>query len=138
MALSRRDLLPLALIAGLGLVAWPAWQAHRAGQVGAELARLARPGDIELVSSEQCVFCTAARHWLTAQSVPFGECLVERDPACMARFQAQGAPGTPLVFVRGRPQLGFSPERVLQGLRQPGPQADRGRATASSRRSSAA
>lgn len=117
MAVSRRDQLALGLIAGLALVGWPAFQAWRDGQVGEEIARLAKPGDILMVSSETCLFCTAARRWMTAQQVPFDECLVERDGACMARFQAQGAPGTPLLFVRGQPQLGFSPERVRDALR---------------------
>ena len=62
---------------------------------------------------------------------------VERDATCMARYQAQGAPGTPLIFVRGQPQLGFSPERVLDALRQR-PAPPRERAASSSRRSSTA
>jgi glutaredoxin len=117
MSLARRDVTALAAIATLGLIAWSAVQAWRSGQVGDEIARLAKPGDIQMVSSETCVFCTAARRWMTAQQVPFDECLVERDGACMARFQSQGAPGTPLIFVRGQPQLGFSPERVRDALR---------------------
>ncbi|MBN8489128.1 MAG: hypothetical protein J0M20_15560 [Burkholderiales bacterium] len=125
MSLNRRDLIALGLIGALGLVGWPALQAWRAGQVGDEIARLAKPGDIQMVSSETCVFCAAARRWMTTQRVPFDECLVERDSACMARYQAQGAPGTPLLFVRGRPQLGFSPERVRDALRAAAPPSPR-------------
>lgn len=114
---ARRNVTVLAVIVLSVLVAWSAFQAWRAGQVGEEIARLVRPGDIQMVSSETCIFCAAARRWMTAHQLPFDECLVERDSACMARFQAQGAPGTPLIFVRGQPQLGFSPERVRDALR---------------------
>lgn len=117
MGLSRADLRALIAIGVAGLVGWPAFQAWRAGQVGEEIARLARPHDIQMVSSETCVFCASARHWFQRLQIPFDECFVERDPACLARFQAQGAPGTPLIFVRGQPQLGFSPERLRDALR---------------------
>jgi glutaredoxin len=116
MPLSRRDLRALIVIGAGVLVGWPAWQTWRAGQLGEEIAHIARPHDLQMVSSETCVFCSAARHWLQSQRLPFDECFIERDAACMARYQAQGAPGTPLIFVRGRPQLGFSPERVRDAL----------------------
>jgi glutaredoxin len=111
-----KDLRALIVIGVAGLVGWPAFQAWRAGQVGEEIARLARPHDIQMVSSETCVYCASARHWFKTHDVPFDECFVERDGACMARYQAQGGPGTPLLFVRGQPQLGFSPQRVHEAL----------------------
>jgi hypothetical protein len=46
------------------------------------------------------------------------ECLVERDAACRAEFQALRAPGTSMIVVRGQAQEGFSPARLQAALRQ--------------------
>lgn len=78
----------------------------------AELRTLARPGDIRLISSVTCVYCAQARAWLTEQQVPFSECLIERDAACLAEYRTLGARGTPTVLVRGEVLLGFDARRV--------------------------
>jgi hypothetical protein len=52
--------------------------------------------------------------------VPFSECLIERDAQCQADFDATRAPGTPVILVRGVPQLGFNPERVHAALQPRG------------------
>jgi glutaredoxin len=106
----------LILLVGTGWEAWRAWQQQRAV---AALASLARPGDLRMISSQSCVYCAQARQMLRAGRVPFDECFIERDAACAADFQALGAPGTPLLRVRGQVQLGFSPARVAQALAQP-------------------
>lgn len=116
MPLARRERRALMLIGAAVLLGWPAWRSWQAAKVGEEIARLARPHALQMVSSETCVFCAAARQWLQQQHVSFDECFIEREPACLARYQAQGAPGTPLLFVNGQPQRGFSPERVLAAL----------------------
>ena len=109
----------LLVLAVQGAADW--WREHQAGQLAGQIARQARPGDIELLSSTTCVFCERARRWLTQHQVPFSECFIERDDACAARYQALGARGTPTLVVRGQPQLGFSPEQVLNRLqRSPG------------------
>lgn len=92
------------------------WRERQAGQVGEQLARQARPGDIAMISSIHCVFCERARRWMTLHQVPFTECFIERDAGCAARYQALGARGTPTLVVRGQPQLGFSPQQVLSRL----------------------
>jgi len=99
------------------------WASHSAEQVGEQMAALAGPGEIEMLSSQSCAPCAAARDWLTTHRVRFSECLIETDAACNARHQAMGqvlmSPGTPIVLVRGQPQLGFSPQRVLARLSAP-------------------
>ncbi|MDO8420452.1 MAG: hypothetical protein Q7S90_10480, partial [Rubrivivax sp.] len=81
---------------------------------------LAQAGDIRMLSSETCPICTVARTWFTEHRVPFSECLIERDAQCKADFDAARAPGTPLIIVRGVPQLGFNPERLRQALQPRG------------------
>ncbi len=107
-------LIVLVLAVG-GASRW--WAQRHDDAIGSELAALARAGDIEMVSSLTCVYCTRARTWMQARQVPFGECFVERDAACAERWRALAAPGTPVVLVRGQPQFGFDPERVLRVLR---------------------
>jgi arsenate reductase-like glutaredoxin family protein len=71
-----------------------------------------------MISSYTCVYCAQARAWFAEHSVPFSECSIERDTACAARFAALLSPGTPVLLVRGRPQVGFSPQRVAEALRR--------------------
>ena len=106
--------LVLLVVAVSAAAGW--WREHQAAQLGRELASLARPGDIQMVSSVTCVFCERARRWMTAQQVPFTECFIERDAACAARYQSLGAQGTPTLQVRGQTQLGFSADRVRDSL----------------------
>jgi glutaredoxin len=100
------------------------WRERQRQQVGLELAQLARSGDIEMISSTSCVFCTRARQFMTQRKVPFTECFIETDAACAQRYQALGARGTPTLLVRGEPQLGFSPasvrDRLAADARRPG------------------
>jgi glutaredoxin len=119
MALRREDRRALLGVLAVGLAATAAlswWQQRQDDALAARLAAQARPGDIRLISSTTCIFCTRARQWLQAGGVPFAECFIERDADCAERYRALGAPGTPLVLVRGQAQLGFSPPRVLEGL----------------------
>ena len=114
---SRRSLVGLLLLVLVVGASAEWWREHQAQQLGRELAQLARPGDIDMVSSTSCVFCTRARQFMTLQQVPFSECLIETDPVCAQRYQALGAPGTPTLLVRGQVQLGFNPVLVREALR---------------------
>ncbi len=113
---SRRSLIGLVLLVGAAAVASQWWAGRHERQLGQRVAALAQPGDIRMVSSEACPYCRAARHWFEANQVPFSECLIERDAACKADFEAAGSPGTPLMIVRGQRQLGFDPQRVADRL----------------------
>lgn len=98
----------------MGLSTW--WRQHSADAQGPAVAKLARPGDIRMVSSLTCLYCTRAREWFERHQVAYSECFIERDAACDQQFRALMAPGTPLLLVRGQAQVGFSPERVLKAL----------------------
>ncbi len=115
---TARSLLGLAaLVVTIG-VAGQWWAARDRAQLGTQAAALAQPGDIRMLASETCSICAAARVWFTENRIPFSECVIERDATCRADFQASGAPGTPVLQVRGRNFVGFSPGTVLQALKQ--------------------
>lgn len=113
---SARSLLGLVLLIAAisGGTQW--WHATAQQRAAEHLAAVARPGDIRLISSTTCAYCTQARLWLQKNGVPFEECFIEKDSACQATFQAHLAPGTPLVLAGGRALLGFDPQRVLEAL----------------------
>jgi len=116
--LSRRALwgLALALLLLMAGQAW--WRADRQADVGRALAAEIQPGDLTMLSSDTCAICLRARQWFQAHQVPFNECSIERDTACATRFKALQAPGTPVILVRGKPQLGFDPDRLLASARE--------------------
>jgi glutaredoxin len=106
--------LVLVLLAGAGSQ-W--WALHHERQLGRDVAARVQAGDIRMISSETCAVCKVARHWFTEHRIAFDECLVERDATCRRDYEAYGTPGTPVIVVRGQPQVGFSPQR-LQALLQ--------------------
>jgi glutaredoxin len=116
MPYSRRSIFVLVLML-LAISAASQWwsRRHQAG-LGAQMAALARPGDIRMLSSHTCAICVTARQWLKRHGVPFSECFIETDRACAAQFEAARAPGTPVLLVRGQALLGFDPLRVLGTL----------------------
>lgn len=111
--LRRHDLwvLLLLILVFAGLARWAG--SRQAADEAQRLRELARPGDILMISSETCVFCTRARLWLDEADVPYRECLIERDAACLAQYQARGGRGTPTFVVRGHTLLGFDRPRML-------------------------
>lgn len=119
MKATRRDLLVLGTLV-LGITAASQWWAqHQASQLGRQVAAMAGPGDIRMLASVTCSICVVARRWFDEHQVAYTECLIERDVSCKAEFEARRAVGTPLMLVRGQPQLGFNPERLRAAL-QPG------------------
>jgi glutaredoxin len=116
MGTNRRSIFGLILLV-LAVSAASQWWAGRSqAQLGEKLSALARPGDIQMLSSTTCAFCTVARQWMQRHDVAFSECFIEKDAACAARFEAVRAPGTPLLLVRGQAQTGFDAQRVLEAL----------------------
>lgn len=117
MGATRRSLVGLVLLIAAIAVATQ-WLGDRAqDRIGEQMAQAANGGDIRMLSSLTCPYCTQARQWLERHGVPFDECFIERDAACEAAFEALPVRGTPTLIVRGQVQTGFDPERVLQALR---------------------
>ena len=114
----RRELWALAGFVALSWAIQQWWVGHRADALGPQIAALARPGDIQMLSSVNCAICTQARLWFTEHRVPFTECKIETDAACLERHRALGAVGTPIIVVRGQPTLGFSADAVLASLQR--------------------
>ena len=117
---SRASLLGLVVLIMAVSVASQWWGNRHQDRLGAEVAALAAPGDIFMVSSDSCAPCTLARTWLKRNEVAYAECSIERDSGCAERWRNAGAPGTPLLYVRGQPQLGFSAERLRAALQRDG------------------
>ena len=92
-------------------LAW--WQRER---LGAQVGAAARPGDIRMIASVNCVYCAQARAWFTANRAPFTECLIERDAQCAWTYNALMAPGTPVLLVRGKRLVGFNAQAVADAL----------------------
>jgi glutaredoxin len=115
-AASIGGLLVLVLVATAAMQ-W--WQGASERSAYARLASLAQPGDIRMLSSETCTFCTAARWTLTTHRVRFDECFIERDADCKALYDATAARGTPTLLVRGQVQLGFDVHKVIGALEAP-------------------
>ncbi|MFG6447269.1 glutaredoxin family protein [Roseateles sp. BYS180W] len=116
--LSRwRGLGSLALVLGvvLGLSQWARWsQQDRHAEA---LRQLLSPGQLQMISSTTCTYCDRARTWFTQERIPFTECYIERDKACLARYQALGARGTPTFVLHEQVVLGLDLPR-LQALAQ--------------------
>ncbi len=116
---TRRSLAGLVLLVGAIAVATQ-WLGDRAQeQLGEQMAAAARAGDIRMISSLTCPYCTEARLWFERHGVPFDECFVERDTACEAELDALPKPATPTLIVRGQVQTGFDAARVLKALQAP-------------------
>ena len=116
MQISNRSWIVLAVLVLVISAASQWWAGENDKKAAVQLASLAQPGDIQMLASETCSICASARAWMTSYKVPFTECLIERDAACRAAYEAQRSPGTPVMLVRGKPQLGFNPERLAQAL----------------------
>jgi glutaredoxin len=113
---SRKSLFGLLLLV-LAVSLFTQWSAGRQERdTGRQVAALVQPGDIRMLASETCSICDAARAWFTEYRVPYSECVIERDAACKAAFEASASPGTPVLLVRGKVQVGFSPERLRAQL----------------------
>ena len=111
-----RSYVSLALIVAAVLGGVHLLQASQSDAQGQVLRDEAKPGDILMLASTTCIYCARARSWLTEQRVPFKECFIETDPACLAEFQARGGQGTPTLVVRNRTLVGFDPKQVADLL----------------------
>ena len=113
----RRSIFGLVVLLLVVSAATQWWAGHSQSRTGEQLAALARPGDIRMLSSQTCPYCAVARQWMQQHGVEFSECFIETDADCAASFEAARAPGTPVVVVRGQAQVGFDAHRVLDALR---------------------
>lgn len=115
-ALRRPSIVGFVIVVLLAFGGTKAWSSYQRGQVGSKLAQAVQPGDIQMVSSTTCGVCQIAKRWFETNEVRVQECFVELDADCAARLKATGQPGVPVIFVKGKPQVGFDPQRVLRSL----------------------
>jgi glutaredoxin len=117
--LARGGVLGLAVLLALGYAGWSLWRSKATADLGQRIATIAQPGDIQMISSVTCSYCTVARRWFTVNKVAFSECFIETDKTCAAAYEATLARGTPTLIVRGQMQLGFDAATVLRTLEAP-------------------
>ncbi len=104
----------LAMALAFGLGGWlKQGQAPGTAEQAAQLRAALQPGQLQMISSVSCGYCTNARAWLTEAQVPFQECFVENDAGCRQRFAKTGARATPTFVLHGQAVLGLDPARLL-------------------------
>lgn len=114
---ARGTWLGLAIVIALAALGSQWWAARSEAALAQRIVAAAGAGDIEMLSSNTCAICTLARQWFDRHGVRYRECFIETDAACAQRFEATRSPGTPVILVRGQPQVGFDPRRVDAQLR---------------------
>jgi hypothetical protein len=83
---SRTPLLVLGALVVAITAASTWWAGRQEAQVGAQVAALAGPGDIRMLSSDTCGICTWPE--LVHRSTrSHAECVIERDAACKLEFR---------------------------------------------------
>lgn len=119
------SLVVILLVVVGGTQAWTWWRQERQGDT---VKVLARPGQITMYTTLTCPYCAKAKVWLNGHDVPWRECNIDRDAACLATYEAQGSPGVPLLHVQGHWHLGFDAQWLARALkaepRQPNPSTD--------------
>jgi glutaredoxin len=120
MKASRTSLWVLGALVVVITAASTWWAGRQEAQVGKQVAALALPGDIRMLSSDTCGICSVARGWFQQHGVAYTDCSIERDAACKADFEASRSPGTPVLLVHRQAMVGFNPERLLAALRPRG------------------
>lgn len=121
MATTRKPLIALVAVVALAAAGSQWWASRERLELGRQMAALAQPGDIRMLSSTTCGICTSARVWFKAHEVRFDECFIEKDADCRVLFEATRSPGTPVILVKGKPLVGFDPQRIRAALSAAGP-----------------
>lgn len=119
---ARSSLWGLAVVLLLVFGAMQAWTWWRHERQGETVKALAQPGQITMYTTTTCPYCAKAKVWLNGHGIPWRECNIDLHANCRMAFEAQGAPGVPLLHVRGHWQLGFDPRWLTRVLQTEGPQ----------------
>lgn len=119
-AVAWREFWPLLAIVAVvwGLSTWARQGLHE-GQAQS-LRERAKPGDIVMLSSRSCAYCSQAREWFEAERIPYAECFIESNAQCAQRFRETQAQGTPTFLVRGQVIVGLDRARMVALLEQAG------------------
>lgn len=116
MASERKPLIALVVLVAAAAAGSQWWASRQQLALGRQMAALAQPGDIRMLSSTTCSICTSARVWFKLHEVRFDECFIEKDRDCATLFEATRSPGTPVILVKGKPLVGFDPQRIRTAL----------------------
>lgn len=115
--MKRSELIVLLVVMALAFGAGQWLRGSRpagSDEQGAALRAAVQPGELQMISSTTCAYCTKARLWLTEQQVPFDECFVETNTSCRQRWLAVGAQATPTFVVGRTAVLGLDVPRLIE------------------------
>jgi glutaredoxin len=73
-------------------------------------------GDVVLYATSWCGYCRKARELLTEQGVSYQEFDIEESAEGLARYEALGGNGVPVLDVRGTVIHGYDEDEILAAL----------------------
>ena len=76
----------------------------------------ARQGEVVLLSTAGCTYCSRMRAYLRAGGVPYRELDVDREPEGRRLFHAAGGIGVPLLLVGEIAVQGYDPAAVREAF----------------------
>jgi glutaredoxin 3 len=109
---------PVGALAGYGAKALMHWVSTPAIVEFADRSALLERTDAELLlfSVSTCPYCRKAREWLTANSVPFKEMMVDESVEAQKLFDELDESGVPVLVLRDRVIRGFVTKEYAEAL----------------------
>jgi glutaredoxin-like YruB-family protein len=73
--------------------------------------------NVELYTSETCVYCHAAKDFLKANNIGFTEYNITKDVQARKALMKKGYMSVPLIIIDGKIIKGFDKEELTQALK---------------------
>jgi glutaredoxin-like YruB-family protein len=73
--------------------------------------------NVELYTSETCVYCHAAKEFLSANNIRYTEYNITKDIQARKALMKKGYMSVPLIIIDGKEIRGFDKEELSQALK---------------------
>ncbi|MDF2531023.1 MAG: glutaredoxin [Clostridia bacterium] len=73
--------------------------------------------NVELYTSETCVYCHAAKEFLSANNIRYTEYNITKDVQARKALMKKGYMSVPLIIIDGKEIRGFDKEELSQALK---------------------
>jgi glutaredoxin len=83
-----------------------------------ELVKAEIGDELVLYSAVWCPYCKQAKEWLADNKIPYRDCDVDKEAACVAHMQAMNTRGVPVMAYKGKLQYGFNAEWVRAAVQR--------------------